>query len=124
MDVAFGSAGGEQRAAADGARAPRHQPLTGPEPLDQGLVPEPAQDADLAPRDLRGTYMGMITLSFASALMVGAPLGGLVLARFGAGALWGGSCAVALAGAVLYAVVSPAVRRAHAAQTAGNGSAA
>jgi MFS family permease len=69
--------------------------------------------ADLAPREMRGSYMGMLTLSFASALMVGSPLGGLVLERFGAGALWGASCGVALAGAALYAVVRPALRRAH-----------
>jgi MFS family permease len=70
--------------------------------------------ADLAPREMRGSYMGMLTFSFASALMVGAPIGGEVLARYGPGMLWGGSFAVALAGAALFAVVSPAVRRAHA----------
>lgn len=74
--------------------------------------------ADLAPADLRGTYMGMLTLSFASALMVGAPLGGWVLERFGSGALWAGSFGVALAGAAIYATVSPAIRRAHAAHAA------
>lgn len=74
--------------------------------------------ADMAPRELRGTYMGMLTLAFASALMVGAPLGGAVLARFGAGALWAGACGVALLGAALYAAVAPAIRRAHAAQAA------
>ena len=74
--------------------------------------------ADLAPTDLRGTYMGMLTLSFASALMVGAPLGGWVLERFGSGALWAGSFGVALAGAAIYAAVSPAIRRAHAAHVA------
>jgi MFS family permease len=71
--------------------------------------------ADLAPPDMRGSYMGMMTFSFASALMIGAPLGGLVLERFGAGALWGGACGVALAGAALYAAIGPDVRRAHAA---------
>lgn len=80
--------------------------------------------ADLAPRDLRGTYMGMLTLSFASALMVGAPLGGAVLARFGPGALWAASCGIALLGAALYAAIAPAVKRAHAAQVAGGGAGA
>lgn len=69
--------------------------------------------ADLAPTELRGTYMGMLTLSFASALMVGAPLGGAVLERFGPGALWLGSAGIALAGAALYAALGPVIRRAH-----------
>ncbi len=71
--------------------------------------------ADLAPRGLRGSYMGMLTFSFASALMVGAPLGGAVLARFGAGALWTGALGVALVGAALYAAIAPTLRRAQAA---------
>lgn len=68
--------------------------------------------ADLAPADLRGTYMGMLTLSFSGALMVGAPLGGLVLERYGPGALWTGVLGVAVLGATLYAAIAPAVRRA------------
>lgn len=67
--------------------------------------------ADLAPKEMRGSYMGMLTLSFAGALMVGSPLGGWVLERFGARPLWGVSCGVALVGAGLYAIMAPAVRR-------------
>jgi MFS family permease len=67
---------------------------------------------DMAPQRWRGTYMGVLTLAFASALTVGAPIGGFVLAHFGPGALWGGAFAVAMAGAALFAVVSPAVRAA------------
>lgn len=70
--------------------------------------------ADLAPADMRGSYMGMMTFSFSSALMIGSPLGGLVLSRLGGSALWIGSFAVALAGAALFAAIGPAVRRAHA----------
>jgi MFS family permease len=70
--------------------------------------------ADLAPADLRGTYMGMLTLSFASALMIGAPLGGAVLERFGPGALWMAVTGTAVAGAALYAALAPVIRRAHA----------
>lgn len=79
--------------------------------------------ADLAPADLRGTYMGMLTLSFASALMVGAPLGGFVLERFGPGALWAGALGVAALGAALYAAIGPAIRRAHAAHAGGTAAA-
>lgn len=71
--------------------------------------------ADLAPPDLRGTYMGMMTLSFSGALMVGAPLGGAVLERFGSGALWTGTLGVAVLGATVFATIGPAVRRARAA---------
>lgn len=74
--------------------------------------------ADLAPANLRGTYMGMLTLTFSGSLMVGAPLGGAVLERFGPGALWAGTLGIAVAGAALYAAVGPAIRRAHAANVA------
>lgn len=74
--------------------------------------------ADLAPADLRGTYMGMLTLSFASALMVGAPLGGAVLERYGPGALWLAAAGIAVAGAALYAALAPVIRRAHVAHAA------
>lgn len=43
-------------------------------PLMQAIV------ADLAPVDLRGRYMGVVSMSFAAALTVGAPLGGCGLA--------------------------------------------
>lgn len=74
--------------------------------------------ADLAPPELRGTYMGVLTLSFASALMVGAPLGGVVLERFGPGALWAASAGIAVAGAALYGALAPVIRRAHVAHVA------
>ena len=38
---------------------------------------------DLAPQALRGRYMGLIGMSFSSALAIGGPLGGMVLARLG-----------------------------------------
>lgn len=74
--------------------------------------------ADLAPADLRGTYMGMMTLSFSGALMVGAPLGGAVLERFGSGALWTGTLGIGVLGAALYAAIGSAVRRARGANAA------
>lgn len=66
--------------------------------------------ADLAPKSLRGTYMGVFTMSFASALMVGAPLGGQVLSRFGSGPLWTLCLAFGLVGAVLYHIVGRDIR--------------
>jgi predicted MFS family arabinose efflux permease len=61
--------------------------------------------SDIAPTRLRARYMGVFSMSFASAMMIGAPLGGLVLARFGGGVLWGGAACVGLLAAVLYASV-------------------
>ncbi|MCC7290938.1 MAG: MFS transporter [Phycisphaerales bacterium] len=47
--------------------------------------------ADLAPADMRARYMGVFTMSFSSAMMISAPLGGWVLAHpvVGGRGLWG-----------------------------------
>lgn len=58
--------------------------------------------ADLAPPDLRGRYMGVFGLCFSSANMIGAPIGGEVLARFGGGYIWGGCFALGLISSVLF----------------------
>ena len=52
--------------------------------------------ADLAPIELRARYMGVVGVSFAVALTVGAPLGGLVLGHLGGSYLWGGSLLLGL----------------------------
>ena len=65
----------------------------------------PAIVTDLAPTHLRGRYMGAFTMSFSSAMMIGAPIGGFVLERYGGGGIWGGSFAVALVAALLYGSV-------------------
>jgi MFS family permease len=59
--------------------------------------------ADLAPADLRGQYQGVYAVAFTAAFAVAPPLGGFVITRAGAEALWVG-CLVAgcaLAGAFL-----------------------
>lgn len=61
--------------------------------------------SDLAPTQLRARYMGAYSMSFSMAMMLGAPIGGLVLTRFGGAALWGGCAAVGILSALLYAVV-------------------
>jgi predicted MFS family arabinose efflux permease len=57
---------------------------------------------DLAPPRYRARYMGVFHLSFSSALMLGAPLGGVVLAHLGGAWLWGGAFAMGCVSAVLY----------------------
>lgn len=71
----------------------------------------PAVVADLAPPAMRGSYMGMLSFSFAGALMLGSPAGGFLLERCGAGWLWLASGGVALVGAGLYALVGSRIRR-------------
>ncbi|MBW7905953.1 MAG: MFS transporter [Phycisphaerae bacterium] len=44
--------------------------------------------ADLAPPALRARYMGLLAMSWSGAAMVGAPLGGIVLASLGGVSLW------------------------------------
>lgn len=72
-------------------------------PFNQAIV------TDLAPSSLRGKYLGVFNLCFALALAVGAPLGGVVLHRYGAVVLWQGACLVALIAVVLYVAIHRAV---------------
>lgn len=57
--------------------------------------------SDLAPRELRGRYMGVFTMCFASANMIGAPLGGIALDAGGGTLLWGSTLALCLVAALL-----------------------
>jgi MFS family permease len=52
--------------------------------------------ADLAPVRLRARYMGMLGLCISGSLMIGAPLGGLVLEKFGGRTLWTGCFTLAI----------------------------
>lgn len=65
----------------------------------------PAIVSDLAPANLRARYMGVFSVCFSCAMMIGAPLGGIVLERWGGSWLWSGSLFVGLLGAVLYLIV-------------------
>lgn len=56
--------------------------------------------ARLAPDDLRATYQGVGQASWGLAHMLGPALGGLVLARLGEAALWGGGWALVMAAAL------------------------
>ena len=57
---------------------------------------------DLAPTELRGRYQGVASMCFASALMIGALLGGRVLTHLGGGYVWAFSSAMAMFAAILY----------------------
>jgi MFS family permease len=72
--------------------------------------------SDLAPVALRARYMGAFSMCFSSAMMFGAPLGGLVLHHLGGAWLWGGAGAMGLIAAALYlsihrAMTPPSGRR-------------
>ncbi len=57
---------------------------------------------DLAPERFRARYLGVLSMCFSSANMIGAPMGGAVLVRFDSGYLWGGCLAGGLMAALLY----------------------
>ncbi|MEP0845421.1 MAG: MFS transporter [Phycisphaerae bacterium] len=61
--------------------------------------------AELAPAALRGRYMGMLSMSFSGANMIGAPLGGLVLTRLGGYFLWPICTALGLLAAIVYLTI-------------------
>ena len=56
----------------------------------------PAILARLSPEDLRGTYQGVNHAGWGLGKVAGPALGGLVLARLGEPALWGGAAALGL----------------------------
>ncbi len=58
--------------------------------------------ADMAPLAVRARYFGFLGMTCSLSLTVGAPLGGLVLSRFGPTPLWLGCVAIALLSVVLY----------------------
>ncbi|MCG8406105.1 MAG: MFS transporter [Phycisphaerales bacterium] len=60
---------------------------------------------DLAPSALRGRYMGVFTMCFSSALMFGAPLGGMILADLGPAYLWNGCLIVNIIAVSLFFLI-------------------
>ena len=71
---------------------------------------------DLAPVSLRARYLGMFGLCVGFSLTIGAPLGGMILTRFGSQSLWAASFVVALTaiGCYLasYAAITNRIKRA------------
>lgn len=67
--------------------------------------------SDLAPPALRGRYMGLFSMCFSSAAMFGAPLGGIVLARWGGRALWTAVLLAGLGSAAFSALAARGIRR-------------
>ena len=61
--------------------------------------------ADIAPENMRGRYMGVFSLSHAIGIAFGAPLGGQVLARWGAGVLWPSCFVVVVLAASIYGLI-------------------
>jgi MFS family permease len=43
---------------------------------------------DLAPVELRARYLGVVSMTFSSALMIAAPVGGIILNRLGGVYVW------------------------------------
>jgi len=72
-----------------------------------------AVPADLAPLPLRARYMSLLNACFSVAMMIGAPLGGWVLAKAGGVFVWTGCMAASLVAAVLYACIHRQMNPAH-----------
>jgi MFS family permease len=68
---------------------------------------------DLAPVRLRARYMGILSMCFSSAVTIGSPLGGVVLARLGSGYVWYGGVFVAILAAVMFASIGKALSNRH-----------
>ena len=60
---------------------------------------------EMAPVNMRARYMGIFGVCFSSANMLGAPLGGRILAHFGGTALWGACFVLGIVSAVLFLLV-------------------
>jgi len=56
----------------------------------------------LAPVEMRARYFGCFGVTFSLSLSIGAPLGGIVLERFGAETLWGGCTFTAILAVLVY----------------------
>jgi len=65
----------------------------------------PSIVSDMAPVALRARYLGVFTMCFASANMLGAPLGGLILECFGGKTLWSMAWALCFAAALLFLTI-------------------
>ncbi len=66
---------------------------------------KPTIVAEIAPASLRARYMGIFHISYSMSLMIGAPLGGEILARFGPTILWPGCGGLLLLTMGLYLIM-------------------
>ena len=66
---------------------------------------KPTIVSELAPPAMRARYMGVFNLSHSLSLMIGAPLGGEILARFGPQVLWPGCFCLLIITMALYVVL-------------------
>jgi MFS family permease len=75
--------------------------------------------SDLAPLALRARYLGILTVCYSGANMIGAPLGGLVLEHLGGPAVWYASAVLGLLAGALFLHVRPYLARASTAAVTG-----
>jgi len=70
----------------------------------------PTLIADLAPRELRGSYQGAYQLAWGGAALLGPSLGGLIMGHFGAHTLWLICIVLGVGAAWLHLIAAPARR--------------
>ena len=74
-------------------------------PFAQSIV------SNMAPDSMRGNYMGLFTMCYATALTIGAPLGGEILHHLGSTVLWGCAFIVSMIAVLLYFSIHSIVTR-------------
>ena len=67
--------------------------------------------SDFSPVSMRGRYMGVYSMCFSSANMIGAPIGGMVMTHYGAPAVWGACVVVSVMAAMLYLSIHGRINR-------------
>lgn len=58
-----------------------------------------------APKEFRARYLGLFAMTHALGLMIGAPLGGQILARYGSTMLWAGCFDTAMVSSAIYLLI-------------------
>ncbi len=61
--------------------------------------------SELAPVSLRGRYMGLFSVTFSTSILIGAPLGGFILDRYGGPTLWASCLASSLVAVAMYGLI-------------------
>lgn len=65
--------------------------------------------SDLAPMRMRARYMGVYTVSYSGANMIAAPIGGMILVKYGGSVLWKTCFALGIASSVLFASIGRSI---------------
>ncbi len=71
----------------------------------------PAIVSDLAPVNQRARYQGVFSMCYSLAMMIGAPLGGLCMSRWGGRSVWVGCVVMGLFASAMFTLVGKSIRK-------------